>query len=75
MPVTVFLVTAVCGKPGRAFCARRECRCRPVTARVCSVARLVSSASAARAARDVPAVTLDWAIERTAWFRAAVKDT
>lgn len=26
MPVTVFLVTAVCGKPGRAFCARRECR-------------------------------------------------
>src|ERR1019366_7458961 len=72
---TVFLVTAVCGKPGRAFCARRECRCRPVLTSVCSVARLVSSASAARAARDVPAVTLDWAIEPTAWCRAAVKDT
>jgi hypothetical protein len=48
---------------------------RPVTARVCSVTRLVSSARAARAARDVPAVTLDWTIEQTAWFRAAVKDT
>jgi hypothetical protein len=73
--VTVFLVTAVWGKPGRAFCARGECRCRPVTVSVCSVALLVSSASAASAAREVPAVTLDWIIEQTACCRAAVKDT
>src|ERR1019366_7190773 len=73
--VPVFLGTALCGKPGRAFCTRRKGRCRPVLTSVCSVARLVSSASAARAARDVPAVTLDWAIEPTAWCRAAVKDT
>ncbi len=51
------MVTAVCGKPGRAFCARGELRWRPVLTSVCSVARLVSSARAARAARDVPAVT------------------
>ena len=71
----VFLVAAVCGKPGRAFCARGEWRCRPVQTSVCSVTRLVSSARAARAARDVPAVTLDWIIEQTAWWRTAVKDT
>src|SRR5258708_3833482 len=39
------------------------------------VVRLVDSARAASAARDVPAVTLVWIMERIAWLRVMVKDT
>ncbi len=51
--MTVSLVTAVCGKPGRAFCARGECRCRPVLTSV----RLGSDALAL-AVRDIDAKRL-----------------
>lgn len=66
IPVMVFLVDVVCGNRGRAFCARGECRCRPVVISVCSAALAAASAAAAMPGRDVAAVTWDQVIDRIA---------
>ena len=71
----VGLITEGCGNFGRAFCARRECRCRPGTFRVCRTARAAQSAAAASASSDEDAVTWLDVMERIVWWRAAVKDS
>ena len=74
-PVMVCLVADACANFGRAFCARRERRCRPGTLRVCRAARAAASAAVANASSDDDAVTWEDVIERIAWWRAAVKDS
>ena len=73
--MTVVLVAGACGKFGRAFCARLECRCRPGTLRVCRAARAAAAAAAAIASSDDDAVTWVDVIERIVWRRTAVKDS
>lgn len=73
-PVTVGVVTRVCGKLGLLFCRRLECRCRPVTISVSRAARLASSASLASTAGEVAAVTRVWTMDRAASRRMAVNE-
>jgi hypothetical protein len=66
-PVTVCLVAEACANFGRAFCARRECRWRPGTLRMCRAARAAASAAAASASSDDEAVSWEDVMERIAW--------
>jgi hypothetical protein len=65
-PVTVGVVTWVCGNLGLLFCRRPECRCRPVTISVLRAAWLAVSASRASTAGEVAAVTWVWTMDRAA---------
>ena len=73
-PVTVGVVTRVCGKPGLLFCRRSECRCRPVTISVLRAAQPAASASLACTAGEVVAVTRVWTMDRVASRRMAVNE-
>ena len=73
-PVTVGVVTWVCGNLGLLFCRRSECRWRPVTISVLRAARLAVSASRASTAGEVAAVTWVWTMDRAASRRMAVKE-
>jgi hypothetical protein len=74
-PVWVVRVAAESGNAGRDFCFRSECRSRPVTIREWRAAWLAVTARAARAGREVLAVTRDWRIEVMAARRMVVKET